>query len=480
MIVGDGMADYPLESLGGKTPLEAARVPHMDRLAREGAGGRLKTVPGGFAPASDVANLSLLGYDPAKCYSGRGPLEAASLGVDLEPDEVAFRCNLVTVSEGKLSDYSAGHISTREAGILINQLEERLGGQGIRFHPGMSYRHLLVVKEQLLEEGRGKLKTVPPHDITGEPFEPHLPRGKGGAFLTDLIRKSQIFLSGQEINSIRLDLGENPANSVWLWGEGKRPSLDGFRERFGLSGALISAVDLLKGLARVIGLEADAGIVRMHEEEQDLPANVTLIHADVLKVDLAGLVEPDRRLKIVANLPYSISSPFLFRLIDLAERMDSAVVMLQKEVAQRLMARPGTREYGVPTVLFAACAEVRPLLAVAPAEFHPRPKVDSLVVRIAFQPQPARVTGLGSFDRALFTRIVHAVFGQRRKTLLNGLAGMVPGGDKTRLAEMVRAAGIDPSTRAETLGLEDFVGLTRSLAPLSGPSAQPRPPTTPI
>ena len=228
-------------------------------------------------------------------------------------------------------------------------------------------------------------------------------------------------------------------------------------------------------MARVIGLEADAGIVRLHEQQQDLPANVTLIHADVLKVDLAGLVEPDRRLKIVANLPYSISSPFLFRLIDLAERMDSAVVMLQKEVAQRLMARPGTREYGVPTVLFAACAEVRPLLAVAPAEFHPRPKVDSLVVRIAFQPQPARVTGLGSFDRALFTRIVHAVFGQRRKTLLNGLAGMVPGGDKTRLAERVRAAGIDPSTRAETLGLEDFVGLTRSLAPLCPPSAQPPP-----
>ena len=228
-------------------------------------------------------------------------------------------------------------------------------------------------------------------------------------------------------------------------------------------------------VARVIGLEADAGIVRLHEQQQDLPANVTLIHADVLKVDLAGLVEPDRRLKIVANLPYSISSPFLFRLIDLAERMDSAVVMLQKEVAQRLMASPGTREYGVPTVLFAACAEVRPLLAVAPAEFHPRPKVDSLVVRIAFQPQPARVTGLGSFDRALFTRIVHAVFGQRRKTLLNGLAGMVPGGDKTRLAERVRAAGIDPSTRAETLGLEDFVGLTRSLAPLCPPSAQPPP-----
>jgi 2,3-bisphosphoglycerate-independent phosphoglycerate mutase len=258
MIVGDGMADYPLESLGGKTPLEAARIPNMDRLAREGAGGRLKTVPGGLTPSSDVANLSLLGYDPAKCYSGRGPLEAASLGINLEPDELAFRCNLVTVSQGKLSDYSAGHISTREAAILINQLEERLGGQGIRFYPGMSYRHLLVVKEQLLEDGRGKLKTVPPHDITGESLEAHLPRGKGGAFLTDLIRKSQIFLAGQEINSIRLDLGENPANSVWLWGEGRRPQMDGFRDRFGLSGALISAVDLLKGLARTIGMDVIA------------------------------------------------------------------------------------------------------------------------------------------------------------------------------------------------------------------------------
>ena len=233
-------------------------------------------------------------------------------------------------------------------------------------------------------------------------------------------------------------------------------------------------------VARVIGLEADAGIVRMHAQQQDLPANVELIHADVLKADLAALVPPDQRLKIVANLPYSISTPFLFRLIDLAERMDSAVVMLQKEVARRLMAHPGTREYGVPTVLFAACAEVSPLLSVSPAEFHPRPKVDSLVVRISFQPPPARVTALGAFDRALFTRIVHAVFGQRRKTLLNGLAGAGLNGSRDLLAETVRGAGIDPSTRAETLGLEDFVGLTRSLAPLSGPSAQPRPPTTPI
>ncbi|MCL1981228.1 MAG: 16S rRNA (adenine(1518)-N(6)/adenine(1519)-N(6))-dimethyltransferase RsmA [Proteobacteria bacterium] len=221
---------------------------------------------------------------------------------------------------------------------------------------------------------------------------------------------------------------------------------------------------LAAACAQVIGLEADAGIVRLHQEQQDLPANVELIHTDVLKVDLAALAAPNQRLKIVANLPYSISSPFLFRLIDRAERMDFAVVMLQKEMALRLMAQPGTKEYGAPTVLLAACAEVRPLLAVDPAEFHPRPKVDSLVIRIIFQPRPARVQALGDFDRALLARIVHAAFGQRRKTLLNGLAsaGLAP--DKASLVRTIEACGLAPSVRAETLALEDFVHLSRAFS----------------
>jgi len=220
---------------------------------------------------------------------------------------------------------------------------------------------------------------------------------------------------------------------------------------------------LAAACAHVVGLEADAGIVRLHQEQQDLPANVELIHADVLKVDLASLVAPGERLKIVANLPYSISTPFLFRLIDQAHLMDFAVVMLQKEVALRLMAQPGTKEYGAPTVLLAACAEVRPLLAVNPAEFHPRPKVDSLVIRIGFQPKPVRVQALGDFNRVLLGRIVHAAFGQRRKTLLNGLtsAGLTP--DKTTLTRCIEAAGLVPSVRAETLTLEDFVRLCRAL-----------------
>lgn len=218
-------------------------------------------------------------------------------------------------------------------------------------------------------------------------------------------------------------------------------------------------------VAKVVGLEADSGIVRLHQEQQDLPANVELHHADVLKIDLATLIEPGTRLKIVTNLPYSISSPFLFRLIDHAHLMDFAVVMLQKEVALRLMAEPGTKEYGVPTVLFAACAEIRPLLSVCPAEFHPRPKVDSLVIRIGFHPMPQRAQALGDFDRKLLARIVHAAFGQRRKTLLNGLgnAGLVV--DKQELIRRIEAAGIDPSVRAETLKVEDFVLLSRALAP---------------
>lgn len=214
----------------------------------------------------------------------------------------------------------------------------------------------------------------------------------------------------------------------------------------------------------VIGIEADSGIIRLHQEQQDLPANVKLLHADVLKVDLASLVEPGKRLKIVANLPYSISSPFLFRLIAHADLMDSAVVMLQKEVALRLMAGPGTKEYGAPTVLLASCADVKPLLAVDRAEFHPRPKVDSLVIRIGFHPIPERVRALGEFDRTLLTRIVNAVFSQRRKTLLNGLAGAGLPLDKAALSRYLLAAGFSPQVRGETLTLEAFVTLTHALA----------------
>jgi 16S rRNA (adenine1518-N6/adenine1519-N6)-dimethyltransferase len=213
----------------------------------------------------------------------------------------------------------------------------------------------------------------------------------------------------------------------------------------------------------VIGLEADSGIVRLHDEQGDLPDNVRLIHQDVLKADFEKLYRLcNQKLKIIANLPYSISSPFLFRLIEHHNLMESAVIMLQKEVGLRLTAQPGTREYGVPTVLLASCAAAETLMQVGPEEFHPRPKVDSIVCRLTFHPRPARVESLGSFDFSLFRRVVNGAFGQRRKTLLNALSatGLL---DRQHMQTAIEKSGLVPSIRAERLTLENFVHLTRAI-----------------
>ncbi|MHB8789282.1 MAG: 16S rRNA (adenine(1518)-N(6)/adenine(1519)-N(6))-dimethyltransferase RsmA [Desulfobulbaceae bacterium] len=215
---------------------------------------------------------------------------------------------------------------------------------------------------------------------------------------------------------------------------------------------------------QVIGIEADSGIVQLHRDENDLAANVELVHGDILQVDLAELAaRSGGSLKIIANLPYSISSPFLFRLLDHRERTAWAVVMLQKEVAERLMATPGTKEYGIPSVLFGGCATIEPLLLVRPDEFHPRPKVDSLVIRIRFQPPPPGVATVPAADWPLLRKIVHSCFGQRRKTLRNGLAasGLVP--DKKLLDGIIAQAGIVPEIRAERLTFAQFAELTRAL-----------------
>ncbi|HBI14547.1 MAG TPA: ribosomal RNA small subunit methyltransferase A [Desulfobulbaceae bacterium] len=215
---------------------------------------------------------------------------------------------------------------------------------------------------------------------------------------------------------------------------------------------------------RVIGIEADSGIVQLHRDKNDLAANVELVHGDILQVDLAELAaRSGGSLKFIANLPYSISSPFLFRLLEHREKTAWAVVMLQKEVAERLMASPGTREYGIPSVLFAGCATIEPLLLVKPDEFHPRPKVDSLVIRIRFQPPPPCLAATGPADWPLLQKIVHSCFGQRRKTLRNGLAasGLVP--DKKLLDRIIAQAGLSPTIRAEQLSFAQFSELARCL-----------------
>ncbi|MFA6281435.1 MAG: cofactor-independent phosphoglycerate mutase [Candidatus Omnitrophota bacterium] len=254
VVVMDGAADYPNEMLGGKTPLEAADKPNIDFLAKNGVLGRVKTVPAGFSPASDVANLSLLGYEPEKYYCGRGPLEAANMGVELGDGDLAFRCNLITESEGKLLDYSAGHISDREAKILIDHVNKKLGTNEIQFFAGKSYRHLMVYRNAH-NLGFEKLKYFAPHDIMGKLVKKHLPQGKNSERLIELMNRSEGILKEHEINKVRIDLGENPGNMIWLWGVGKKPSIPTFKEKFGLDGAVISAVDLINGIGKIIGLK---------------------------------------------------------------------------------------------------------------------------------------------------------------------------------------------------------------------------------
>jgi 2,3-bisphosphoglycerate-independent phosphoglycerate mutase len=252
-IVPDGAADEPIDSLGGKTPLEVAHTPFMDELARKGVLGRVRTVPPGFTPSSDVANLSLLGYKPEEHYQGRGPMEAANLGVELGDDDLAFRCNLVTESEGKMVDYSAGHITNEETKVLMGVLDKQLGSKNIEFYPGKSYRNLMVYRHGV-DKKLDKLNFTPPHDIMGADCAKYLPRGKNRELIIELIEKSKSVLSEQEINKVRIDLGENPANMIWLWGAGRKLTMESFFQRYGINGGVISAVDLIKGLGKVIGL----------------------------------------------------------------------------------------------------------------------------------------------------------------------------------------------------------------------------------
>lgn len=254
ILIGDGMADYPIEELGGKTPLEFVNTPNLDKIAGSGELGLFATVPPGFSPGSDVANLSVLGYDPRKYYTGRAPLEAASIGVKLGPNDIAFRCNLVTLvkKDGAtvMDDYSAGHISTEEASEIITDLDKALSKEGIRLYPGTGYRHLMVWS------GAAKnLKTTPPHDISDKKIDDYLPKGSIADKLIRLMVLSQEALKDHPVNKKRTGKGKKPATSIWLWGQGSAPQMPTIKERFGVEGAIISAVDLMKGIGIYAGLE---------------------------------------------------------------------------------------------------------------------------------------------------------------------------------------------------------------------------------
>lgn len=253
ILIGDGMADRPDRELGGLTPLQKANTPNMDRLAAGGIIGSVRTIPNGFHPGSDVANLSILGYDPRKYYTGRAPLEAASIGVTLGDNDIAYRCNLVTLRFNDniiMDDYSSGHISTEDARELLSSIKAELENEEISFHPGVSYRHLMVWKN-----GIEDIQCTPPHDILGKEISAYLPKGNGDALLNELMRRSIKILGAHPLNKKRVTEGKKPASSIWFWGQGKRPAIPTFQEKYRLTGSLVSAVDLAKGLGIYAGFK---------------------------------------------------------------------------------------------------------------------------------------------------------------------------------------------------------------------------------
>ena len=258
IILPDGVSDVPLDELGGKTPLEVAKHPNMDWVAREGIAGWATTIPQGLSPGSDVGCMSVFGYDPRRYYTGRAPLEAAAQGISLKDGDVAFRCNTVTVEDGIMADYSAGHIESEDSAKLIETANERLGMNGIRFHAGVGYRHLAVV-----ESGKWKVEAVelvkakctPPHDISGRPIEPNLPSGPKADELRLLMNESVKLLRDHPVNQRRIREGKKPATMLWLWGQGTAATFPSFQTTYGLRGACISAVDIVRGLGTLVGFD---------------------------------------------------------------------------------------------------------------------------------------------------------------------------------------------------------------------------------
>lgn len=318
VLIGDGMADYPLEELGGKTILQAARTPAMDYIAAHGKTGLAKTIPDGFSPGSDIANMSIIGYDPAVYYSGRAPLEAASIGVALASDDVAFRCNLITIENGRMKDYSAGHISSEEAKILIETLDTELSTEELNFYPGISYRHLMVARRNLGAE----TKCTPPHDITGKKIKEYLPSGKDGKFLSGLIEASMVVLELHPVNLERINEDKNPANSIWIWGQGFAPKFTSFKELYGKNGAIISAVDLLKGIGIYAGLDiievpGATGYLDTNYEGKVSAAIETLKTKDLVFVHIEAPDETghegilEKKLKAVEDFASRVVAPIL-------------------------------------------------------------------------------------------------------------------------------------------------------------------------
>ncbi len=338
ILIGDGMGDHPIPELGGRTPLQAAQTPAMDELCRNGKLLSAATVPEGFAPGSDVANMSLLGYSPKCYYTGRAPLEAASMGISLAPDETAFRCNLVTLDyhDNKTTtmvDFSAGHISTAEAARLIADLQQHCGNETFTFHAGISYRHLLVVKDPLPD-----LTTVPPHDYIGKDVSPHFQAYLDTPGWRELVLEARAVLADHPLNQSHVKDGRRSATGIWPWGSGKMPSMPTLAERFTISGTMISAVDLLKGLGVCAGLhianvEGATGYIDTNYEGKALAALAALETQDFVFVHLEAPDEAghqgrlDHKIQAIEDFDSRIVAPITAALRERQEQFRAVITM---------------------------------------------------------------------------------------------------------------------------------------------------------
>lgn len=360
VLLCDGMADRPFDELQGKTPMQLAEKPNMDALAAVSEIGMVKTVPDGMSPGSDVANLSVLGYRPKECYTGRSPLEAANIGITLADDDIAFRCNLVTLSDAvdyenkTMDDYCAGDIHTAEADEIIRTVQKAFGGGEFDFYTGTAYRHCLV-----WHGGKTKLGTLtPPHDITGKVIGEYLPAQPDAAPLYDMMRRSTDLLQDHPVNVRRREKGLNPANAIWLWGYGNRPQLEKFEDRFGVKGAMVSAVDLLKGIARlsdmqVCEVEGATGYLdtnftgKMEAAYESLKTN-DLVYIHVEAPDECGhRGEPQNKVKAIEEIDRQILGPILKKM----KELDDVSILILPDHPTPLSIRTHSSE-AVPYLLY--------------------------------------------------------------------------------------------------------------------------------
>lgn len=359
VLIGDGMADYPLDSCAGQTPLAAANTPAMDKVAQLGISALFCPIPDGYPAGSDIGNLSLFGYNPDQNFTGRAPLEAVNQGIDLTSNQLAFRCNLVTIHKGIMEEFTAGHIETEEASELIDLLNEHLDDLNAQFYAGVSYRHLTIVTPT---EGQvtslSNLKCTPPHDITGQIVDQHLPQGEGNEAIRSLINQSQDILKGHPVNQRREDAGKPPATSIWLWGQGKAPRMKTYLELYGINGAVISAVDLVNGIGRCAGCEVihvpgatgylDTDYAGKVSAALDALDRVEFVYLHVEAADEASHEgKVDLKLKAIEDFDQKVVAPCLAHALD---RGDCRVL-----VAPDHITAISTRTHAGGPVPFAVC-----------------------------------------------------------------------------------------------------------------------------